>query len=112
MLVALFCKSRALESGMGFLANIRRLQNGVRVGEKVDASGSINLNGGEQGISIAGKVSASGHVEITGWVEVGGDVKSSGHIKIQSFDSRGLVKIGGKIDCSGACIIEGDMVAE
>lgn len=57
-------------------------------------------------------MSASGHVDIIGWVEIGGDVNSSGHIKIQSLDNKGMVKIGGKLDCSGSCTIEGHMITE
>lgn len=39
-------------------------------------------------------------------------MKSSGQVKIRSFKDKGTVKIGGKIDCSGGCLIEGDMTTE
>jgi len=44
---------------------------------------------------------------------VGGEVNSSGRVKIKNFGKEpGRVKIGGKIDCSGGCVIEGNLVLE
>jgi predicted acyltransferase (DUF342 family) len=112
MLVLLLCKfPNPNQEWLWDSSDMCRIQNGVRVEEKVDASGSLSIDGGEQGVSIAGKVAASGNIEITGWVEIGGDVKSNGQVKIRSFKGK-MVKVGGKIDCSGGCLIEGDMTVE
>ena len=67
------------------------------------------------GISIGGRVSASGHVGIKGQVEIEGPVKTSSHVKISGLgtgDGKATIKIGGKIDCSSGCLIEGDVVSE
>lgn len=74
----------------------------------------MTLEGGVLGIQIQGKVSSSSTISINGWVEIAGDVKTSGQVKIRSTNGKedGMVKIGGKIDCNGGCVIEGDMVTE
>jgi len=85
----------------------------VSVGGKVDASGHVILDGGENGIQVIGKVSSSGRVEIRGWVEIGGDVDCSGNCKIQAYGPPGskyCVKVSGRINPRGSCTMEGNTV--
>lgn len=74
---------------------------GVDVGEKVSASGSVLLVGGKGGVRIKGKVSASGGIEIRGDVTVGEEISSSGKVKIYCNDiDGGRLKFGGKVSGS------------
>jgi cytoskeletal protein CcmA (bactofilin family) len=90
-----------------------RLSDGISVGEKVNASGHVVLEGGEKGIHIVGKVSASGYIQIKGWVVIDGDVDCSGNCKIQSYGpvgSKHSVRIAGKVKPNGMLTVEGDVV--
>ncbi len=86
-----------------------RLKNGISVADKVDCSGACSLDGGSRGIFVGGKVNASGAIDITGRVEIVGPIKSSGRIRIQSGGEKALMRLGSKVECSGACIIEGNV---
>ena len=86
-----------------------RLKNGINVSDKVDCSGACSLDGGMRGIFIGGKVSASGAIDITGPVEIVGPIKSSGRIHIRSGGEKAPLKLGSRVECSGACLIEGNV---
>lgn len=54
-------------------------------------------------------MSSSGGVTIKGWVEIGGKVSCSGKCLIQSSE-KGTLKIGELLETRGGCTMEGNTV--
>jgi predicted acyltransferase (DUF342 family) len=63
------------------------------------------------GVKVVGKVSCSGSVEISGNVQIGGSISSSGKVLIRCYE-KSIFSVGGKINSSGGCTVEGDLTVE